>query len=424
MPFEARFIRVINQGGPHEPPFEYGGMRMARVAIRGCEDYEYGAVKEALGGALAAIGGLEQIKDGSKVIIKANLVSMAKPDDAVTTHPALLCALVELLKEKHCTVIIGDSPGGLYNAAHLDRVYSATGMKDAVAKGAELNRDFSHAETRFDGAAVAKVFEYTSYLDGADHIINFCKLKTHGMMAMSCAVKNMFGVVPGVFKPEYHYKYPNYEDFANMLIDLNEYFKPSLCIVDAVVGMEGNGPTMGEPRRIGALLASRDPYALDVCCAHLIGLKSEDVPTVVESHRRGLTPMNVSEIDVDGDVERFVVPDYKILPTKSSLQFGKGSNKFLNFISPIADRCLRSRPILKEDVCIGCGKCASICPAKAITMKSSKANQKGLAPRIKKSVCISCFCCQEFCPVGALKVHRPIIARIINRTSRAKKSKE
>ena len=398
---------------------------MAKVAIRKCESYEMDTVRLALTQSLSAIGGLEKIRDGSRVVIKANLVSMAKPEDAVTTHPALLCALVELLMKKNCTVVIGDSPGGLYNAAFLDRIYAATGLRSVRELGAILNHDFGHTEATFEDAKIAKKFEYTTYLDGADHIINFCKLKTHGMMAMSCAVKNMFGVIPGVFKPEYHYRYPSYEDFADMLVDLNEYFKPTLCIVDAVVGMEGNGPTMGHARQIGAVLASTDPYSLDVCCAHIIGLDSRNVPTIVASSKRGLTPMEISEIEIDGDLESAVVPDFDILPTKASLQFGSSGKKYFGILSILADKCLRSRPRLSKSECIGCGKCASICPAHAITMrKSSTTNKKGVIPYIKKNACISCFCCQEFCPVGALKVYRPVIARVMNRTKRHNSDKK
>ena len=94
-------------------------------------------------------------------------------------------------------------------------------------------------------------------MQNADYIIDFCKLKTHGMVGLSCAVKNMFGCVPGTNKPEYHYRFPGEADFSDMLIDLNEYAKPVLSIVDAVVGMEGNGPTNGTPRFVGAVIAQQ-----------------------------------------------------------------------------------------------------------------------------------------------------------------------
>jgi len=190
-----------------------------------------------------------------------------KPEQAATTHPTLVCALVDMLTARGARVIVGDSPGGLYNSVFVGRVYSASGMREVEAHGAALNSDFSEKSAEFAEGKVLHSFTYTGYLDKADLIINFCKLKSHGMMGMSCAAKNMFGVIPGVIKPEYHYRYPKYEDFANMIVDLDEYFHPVLSIADAVIGMEGNGPTAGTPRRLGCLLASRSPHALDMVAA-------------------------------------------------------------------------------------------------------------------------------------------------------------
>ena len=164
-------------------------------------------------------------------------------------------------------------------------------MREVEKYGGKLNSNFGQATATYPEARAAKSFIYTSYLDKADAIINFCKLKTHGMMGMSAAVKNMFGVVPGTLKPEYHYLFPSHAAFADMLVDLNEYFAPKtqLCICDAVVGMEGNGPTAGSPRKVGAILASPSPYLLD------LGRRADrvdirEVPTLEAAYRRGLAP--------------------------------------------------------------------------------------------------------------------------------------
>ena len=152
------------------------------------------------------------------------------PDGAATTHPALIGALCDMLLERGASVVIGDSPGGTFNTAKLNAVYAATGMAALERDGVKLNRNVAQSTAHFPQAYSAHEFEYTSYLDEADAIVNFSKLKTHGMMGMSCAVKNMFGVVPGTRKPEYHYRFSKPMQFAHMIIDLNEYFKPSLSL--------------------------------------------------------------------------------------------------------------------------------------------------------------------------------------------------
>ena len=359
---------------------------MKQVSVVSCASYDTDRVRGALRELLAPIGGLDWVTPGMRVAIKANLVSMMKPDAAATTHPALLCALVEMLIARGASVVIGDSPGGLYNAAAVNRIYAATGMKEAERTGAVLNKNF---------------------LDEADAIINFCKLKTHGMMGMSAAAKNIFGVIPGTFKPEYHFRFPNHTDFATMILDLNTYFssKTKLCIADAVVGMEGNGPTQGTPRKIGALLASASPHALDLAAAHLIGLGINDVPTLQVAHEKGLIPKSAAELDIVGDLSLHTVSDFKNIHVRRSLQF-EGHGKFAAMFVRSA---LRATPSPKKRLCIGCKKCAEICPARAIVIKVN-------VPVINYKTCITCFCCQEFCPVGAMKVHRPLIARIVNHT--------
>lgn len=382
---------------------------MTEVSIVRCAEYTQDECTRALTQVLEPLGGLGWVRPGMRIVIKANLVSAMKPDKAATTHPALLAALTRLLIARGASVIIGDSPGGLYNAAFLNRVYAATGMHEAEEAGAVLNHDFSQNTADFPEAHIAKHFTYTAYLDGADAIISFCKLKSHGMMSLSAATKNLFGVIPGTMKPEYHFRYPEPLDFAGMIVDLNSYFKPRLFLVDAVQTMEGNGPTAGTPRYMGALLAGTDCHKVDLVCAKLIGLDPMAVPTLRAAANFGLCPESADEVEVSGSVGDFAIADFQRIERKRSLQFesilpGKAGKLF----GKIAQKALRSSPRLHKSECVGCGLCANVCPAKAIEIVEKKAS-------IDKSKCIRCFCCQEFCPKGAMKVHRPLPARILNR---------
>jgi len=378
------------------------------VSVVPCDSYKASMVKKALIEALEPIGGLDWVRPGMRIAIKANLVSFMKPEAAATTHPEVVCALAELVAERGARAIVGDSPGGLFNSAFVGRVYAASGMHAAEMAGAELNRNFDTCEIEFPKAAVAKRFTCTKWLLEADGIINVCKVKSHGMMSMSAAVKNMFGAIPGTTKPEYHYKYPNESDFADMLVDINEYFKPGLCIADAVVGMEGNGPTRGTPRKIGAILASQSPYALDLACAEIMGLKTENVPTMLAAFRRGLAPESIDKIEIAGKLEDFCIRDFVNIISHRGLDFsGDGMSTFQKLRGRFITRALASVPVVKKQACVGCGVCADTCPAKAIAIQNK-------LPVIDRKACIRCFCCQEFCPKGAMVVHRPVIARIMN----------
>ena len=380
---------------------------MFDVSVVKCGDYDEERVTAALRAVLEPIGGLDCVKPGMRVGIKANLVTFQKPESAATTHPALLCALVRLLKERGADAVVGDSPGGLYTAAYVNRVYAATGMKRVEEAGGELNRDFSEAKADFPDAKVALRFTYTAWLDHVDGIIDFCKLKSHGMMSMSAAVKNLFGTIPGTLKPEYHFKYPNERDFADMLVDLNEYFRPRLCIADAVVAMEGNGPTAGVPRRLGALMASTNPYALDLVCADVIGVTIDDVPTIRAAYERGLCPASAAELSICGDLNGVRVSDFDNIRNHNSLLFQGNRGVVSRLTGKVIRGALCAKPVVKPKRCVSCGVCARTCPAKAIRIRNG-------VPAIDRKKCIRCFCCQEFCPKGAMVVRRPLAARILN----------
>ncbi len=386
----------------------------APVTLTPCADYVAATVEAALDRVLAPLGGLAWVTPGMTVGIKANLVSAMRPEEAATTHPVLLVALTRRLRALGATVIIGDSPGGIYTPAFVGHVYDATGMAACEAVGAELNRDFGQTEVANPSARVLKSLTYTSWLDRCDAVINVCKLKSHGMMGMSAAAKNLFGIIPGTMKPEYHFRFPNLTDFAHMLVDIDDFLAPKLrlCLVDAVEGMEGNGPTKGTPRHIGVLVASPSPHTADLVCASLIGLAEDAVPTLLAARERDLLPATPDELRLtviapDGaplppSVDAYAVRDFEHVAVPHSHLFASRGK----LVSRALQGLLSSRPDLHAAACVGCRKCANICPAHAITMENGKAH-------IDRKTCIRCFCCQEFCPTGAMRVHRTPIARLL-----------
>lgn len=378
------------------------------VIIAPCPSYEEGEVQAALERVLAPLGGLDWMNPGMKIAVKVNLVTSAKPEKAATTHPGLLCPLVRMLRSRGAEVVVGDSPGGLFNAAYVGRIYAVTGMKAVEQAGGRLNQNFEERTAKFPEGKVCREFRYTAWLDEADAIIDLCKLKTHGMMAMTCGAKNMFGAIPGTMKPEYHFRYPDPRDFARMIVDLDQFFKPRLTIVDAVDCMEGNGPSGGTPRHMGALLAGESPHKVDLVCAGLIGLRREEVPTLEAALERGLIPASAEELTISGDPAAFAIPDFQLIITGNSHLFrGDGTSLYRKIKGAVIEKLLAQRPRVEPGKCVGCGLCGKVCPVKAITMKGRK-------PHIERKKCIRCFCCQEFCPESAMKVHRTLAARLLD----------
>ncbi len=374
------------------------------VSIVACSDYAPERVQAVLREVLQPVGGLEWVTPGMKIAVKSNIVSKMRPDSAAVVHPVILTELCRQLVERGAKVVVGDSPGGPWNAAWIHSVYATAGVHAVEKVGARLNEDFRQQTVDYPEGVALKSFPFTSWLADVDAVIDVCKLKTHGMTGLSCAVKNFFGIIPGTRKPEFHYQFPKIKDFCNMLVDLNEFIKPRLVIVDAVWGMEGNGPTQGTPRHIGAVLASASPYDADLVAAHLIHMDIADAPTITAAIERGLCVDSVDKLSISGDMEKFIVPDYKLQPVRQDIRFITN----LKFIDSFLETHFGTSPKVVAAKCIGCGKCEQTCPVKTIHIVKGRA-------RIDTGGCIRCFCCQEFCPKGAIIVYRPPLARLVGK---------
>ena len=256
-----------------------------------------------------------------KVALKPNLVMKKRPGEAATTHPALVHALASMIQEAGGIVTIAESPGGPYTETALRSVYSVCGMeKVARETRLRLNYDLSCIEVDNPSGKYLKKVTVIKPLLGADLVINLPKLKTHGQMVYTGAVKNMFGAVPGGLKAEYHMKMSKYDEFANALIDIFLAAKPALNIMDAVIGMDGRGPTAGNPKQIGLILAGEDAFALDLAALSIINVKPENVPVIRQGIDRGLCPGNLKDVKIIGEsIEDVKVRDF-VIPGLNSLK--------------------------------------------------------------------------------------------------------
>src|SRR5271169_5492685 len=255
------------------------------VSVVRCEDYDSARTILAVKHAVDLLGGMGAfVKPRDRVLIKPNLLKARTPDAAVTTHPEIVRAVIRLVHEQGGKALVGDSPG----IGDVKKVAEKAGILDVVnEEGAQLE-DLSDAvqvknNGRFQHIEVAR----SAY--EADVLINLPKLKTHGMTTLTGAVKNLFGCIPGKRKVQWHFNTGvNHELFMKMLLELYTLLKPGLTIMDAVVGMEGNGPGSGDPRHIGALLAGRDAVSIDAVSAHLLGVKVDKIPLLLAARSQGI----------------------------------------------------------------------------------------------------------------------------------------
>jgi uncharacterized protein (DUF362 family)/NAD-dependent dihydropyrimidine dehydrogenase PreA subunit len=374
------------------------------VYITDCADYTEDTLISEIRKAFSQIGVTPEIIKGKKVLIKPNLVLAKSPEHAATTHPNVIKAVAEILHEFGASEITAaDSPGGPYNTAALANVYRACGLNDIKLDYLKLNYDCSFSTVHTDGKRL-KVLHVLNCFSECDIIVDICKLKTHTLTGMSCAVKNLFGLIPGVEKFEMHSSFPRIEDFSEMLVDLNELVlqnKQFIAVCDAIISMEGNGPSYGIPKKTGLLLISRSPFALDVAAEHIIG-SDGNVLYLNAAAERGLVSRNISDISLLGTKEcpslNFKKPDTdagKFLKNLPNL-FG---GKFAAFFE--------AKPYVDKKKCVGCGVCARSCPRHTITVENKIAH-------IHRDKCIKCYCCSELCPKGAVEAKQNLLIKLIH----------
>lgn len=388
-----------------------------RVFIVRCRDYK--EVEDKLTELLEMMNGIGTFaKPGEKIVLKVNLLQAAKPEKAVTTHPAVTAAVARLVKKEGAIPIIADSPGSgyPYNKKALDKTYRTCGM-DRVAEeeGIEINFNPKYDIVSFPEGKLIKRFEVITPVLEADGVFNLCKLKTHLFMHMTGAVKNNFGVIPGLTKPGYHAKLYDKSRFANMLLDLAEYVSPRISIMDAVTGLEGEGPgAAGEPRHVGLLIAARSPLALDVVAGEIMGLKRENNPLLMEAEKRGLYPNCLEDVQVIGaDISDIRIPDYKFPATVFDETGLGGLTWWQKALVPLFKRGMTLKPLVVREKCTACGVCTEACPMEAVTV--IKSNSNGNYAQINDKNCIRCYCCHEMCQESAIKLHKSLLYHIVNR---------
>ncbi len=386
-----------------------------QVAIVKCPDYEQSAVDRAVRESIDLLGGMGQfVQPGQKVLLKANLLSATPPERGIVTHPAVVEAVVKLVQEAGGTPLIADSPGTSvpYTEVGLRRIYKASGLLEVAERtGAALNWDTSYEEVSHPEGFLVKRLEVIKPVLEADVVISMPKLKTHVLTTFTGATKNLFGVVPGLAKGIFHARMRNVTHFALMLLDITSLVKPSLVLMDAIVGMEGDGPSGGHLRDVGVILASRDSVALDAVATSMVGFDPLKVPTLREAAAHGLWTGKVGDIETLGaSIAEVLVPDFHP-PVSSPREYATLLNPFLTkHFGPLITNHFTLRPVPQRGRCVACGDCVAGCPQQVITIVDSLAV-------IDYNQCIRCYCCHEFCTEGAIDLERSWLGGLVHRVS-------
>lgn len=365
---------------------------MKKVYVKNCQDYDVAEIKGTITEVLNQLGGIQRyISPNQNVLLKVNLIGPKSPEKAATTHPEMVRAVGQLIKEVGANVFVGDSSGGAIAGM-------APTKKSFVVSGIEkMAKEEGFTLVNFDEVGpilVESKENYTQelYLSKAirdmDVVINLPKMKTHSMGVYTGAVKNLFGVIPGLRKAKYHKEAPNPEQFGQVLADIySNIDNMPLHIMDGIISMQGEGPTAGEPYHAGKILISEDPLALDRVAIEMMGIIPERVTILNASIMRKIGAWSRKEIEVLGDFEVF--KGYK-LPKSYRMEQVKDFSKVRGVID-----FFKVVPEINLKKCVGCNSCVDGCPVGAIDNSTKQINY---------GICIDCLCCHELCMVEAVEL--------------------
>ena len=343
---------------------------------------DYGDVRQAIDKAFD----LFPIKvKGKRVLIKPNVLRASTAAEGIVTHPAVLQAVVEKVAlMQPAELIVGDNPG-LFSYGANEASFEQTGLM-AAAQGHYQNIGNDSIKVDFNPAFMSSVSLSRAVLD-ADIIISLPKFKTHGLTVMTGAIKNSYGFLPGAQKAKLHKAAGNPQRFHDLVVEVFRLRVPDLFIVDAVVGMEGNGPASPDLRDIGLILASDNAVAVDAVMATMMGLDPERLPFLRKAHACGLGDYDLDRIEIAGELKR--LPDYKLPP------LGGQAIQDNQVVQDLIHSRAAVYPLVDDDLCTACETCIEQCPVGALEMHDD-------LPRADVEICIACFCCQEICPEKAI----------------------
>lgn len=357
-----------------------------KISISQCNEYQLDKVTNAIKEALEPFGGISHfVKENDTVLLKPNMLIALPPEDNATTHPVIVEAVAKLVLSAGATPIIGDSPGGSY--VNLNRFYKATGFKDVAER---LNIELANFEAEKSVIFEKNGYEYpiAKIVHDVDVVINLPKIKSHGLTLFSCAIKNLYGTVPGFRKVEFHKESPRPTDFANRIVDVFTCSRTTVNIVDGIIGMDGMGPSGGNPNNLGMILVSDDSVALDRWLSAYLGKNPDRVLVNRVAKERGLGETDFNNMEIIGNppkLDGFNWP-FNIYGLVDSLP-----NNLMKSLLKI----WWVRPAINKEDCRNCNICVNSCPVSTI-------NKGDGCPSINYDDCINCLCCMEVCPEKAM----------------------
>ena len=363
------------------------------------DNYDISSIQHSLEKAFFSLDIGNLFKSKKKVLVKVCLPYSVPPDNAETTHPSVVRAVVNILSNYGVQCIVADSPYKKYSHMTLDQVYVDTGMLEmANLTKCELNRNLKTFEVNCLYGVKNKSLTLLDIINDVDMIVNVGKIKIDENLGYFGACANMFGLVPGDKKSSELNRLSTLEDFNNYAIDIVETLKDKLVlnILDGVVARESGN----SQRMLYCLGVSENPYSLDAAILDILGVEPKDSIVQIAANRNLLQLEKPYKL-IGEKIEHFKIEDFALNNITNNTNLHKNESERKREYKRIQERTK-----IDNKKCKGCSICSKICPAKAITMRYDKNGE--LYAEIDYKKCIMCFKCLAACPYSVVQKVQPI----------------
>ena len=243
------------------------------IVLKGKEPYQ--TTKKAL--QKTALSNLK----GKKILIKPNAARLASPGEGVTTHPGVVAATIDHLRDRGADdIVIGES---CIFGVDAQEAFRVTGMKEISEKKGVRLIDFDQVdptEIAIPGGRLVRKIKVPALLKDIDFIISIPVMKTHMHTRVTLSIKNMKGLLWRKEKARFHHLQSDEKvtqgykekELDIAISEMASVLFPHFAIIDGTVGMEGMGPACGNPKKMGVIVAGDNALSADAVATRLMGL--------------------------------------------------------------------------------------------------------------------------------------------------------
>ncbi len=266
------------------------------------------------------------VANGKRVLLKPNAGRMAAENSGVVTNSQVVAAAIDAFREAGAEVAIGESP--IVGIKTLE-AYEQCGLaKMARKKNCPLiDMDERQPEILLvpDGCAIDSL-KLCADVQDFDFIVSIPVMKMHMHTVTTLSIKNMKGCLWRRSKVDLHMlpPTPGYEKEKSLdvaIADMASVLRPHLAIIDGTVGLEGLGPSAGDPKPVDAVVVGADPFAADAVACRIMGLTAEEVPHLRLSAERGTGIIDLKKINISPANWEETINPFERVPENLSIQF-------------------------------------------------------------------------------------------------------